>query len=187
MAPIRPGPHGGGGTSRARVERLIFIFLFMVVVVSKLAFPGQKSDRRLKEQRAGGGCAALLHPLVREHSVAGLVHRPSFFCDAATREVEIAPLPSCCEEEKRASFDPLFLFLFFCRGPAHAGDVITPPHPSQPPSSLPRRRRPINTIHAGLLSLACCSYTATDRPSRPTRPPPSAHAARRTGAHPHSD
>ena len=44
MAPIRPGPHGGGGTSRARVERLIFIFLFMVVVVSKLAFPGQKSD-----------------------------------------------------------------------------------------------------------------------------------------------
>ena len=34
MAPMRPGPHGGGGTSRARVERLIFIFLFVVVVVS---------------------------------------------------------------------------------------------------------------------------------------------------------
>lgn len=92
MAPIRPGPHGGGGTSRARVERLIFIFLFMVVVVSKLAFPGHKSDGRLKDPKGRGGvrCAApsSRERGRREHSVAGLVHRPPFFFDAATREVE---------------------------------------------------------------------------------------------------
>ena len=59
MAPMRPGPHGSGGTSRARIERLIFVFLFVVVVVSSRPRPRAPRSfghtrRKKKNERKGG-------------------------------------------------------------------------------------------------------------------------------------
>lgn len=105
MAPMRPGPHGGGGTSRARVERLIFVFLFVVVVVS---------------------CALCL---ARDSFLFSLPS-PRRRAQQRGRKKKASPplLPSI------TFFLSFLFFLFFLHGPQRAGegDAITSPQTFPP-------------------------------------------------------